>query len=225
MDSVVKTDYKTTSVFLNADQISTVFKILETNILTNKKLSDNGIFTNAFLLILNDHNKNHKVDIKQSLEEKKFNFRIDENNTFNIIGYPRGNFIFLFTHNFLICLKAKLFVFKFFTMPIFKDLTSEYLLHFNKVAENKSKEIDLFFDILDKEKDNLSNEKVISKIEEILIDFLLAMENKAERFFLALLGIRTTAGSVSDLPPIESILKATFCDLHSKVRNYLCLIN
>jgi len=46
MDSVVKTDYKTTSVFLNADQISTVFKILETNILTNKKLSDkySGIY-------------------------------------------------------------------------------------------------------------------------------------------------------------------------------------
>jgi len=120
MDYEIRKINKMTSDFLNIDQISAIFKILEKNILTSKKLIDKGIFSNSFLHKLSDHNDKHKIDIKQTLEERKFNFRVDENNNFNFIGYPRGNFIFLFTYNFVICLKAKSFIYKYFPTPIFK---------------------------------------------------------------------------------------------------------
>ncbi len=120
MDSNVKTNYEQPSKFLSIDQISTVFKILQNNILSNKKLVDNGIFSNGFLLNLTNHNDAHKVDVKLVMEEQNFNFKVDENNNLNIKGYPRGNFIFLFTHNFLTCLKAKKFAFKYYPTPIFK---------------------------------------------------------------------------------------------------------
>lgn len=114
-------DEEITIKFLNHEQIEAVYNIIEDTLLSNDELTSKGILSNGFLNKLSDHNDKHKVDIKNVLEESKYNFTYDNNSkTYNIVGYPRGNFIYLFTHNLLLCLKEKRFLFKFIQFPLFK---------------------------------------------------------------------------------------------------------
>jgi hypothetical protein len=159
-------------------------EFLKTYFQIEKEILSKEEFKEEIYKELKENIKKYPIDPQKFIEVTNKNY----NNDLMFVSYPKENLLILLLNNIYLCIQNKKFVFHFFLLNSFNEITNDNII------------------ILQ----NLFSQNLISLNS---LDLKALTDNFNPRLLLTLLGVRQTVGSLNNhLPPDINILKSKFIE-------------